>query len=664
MSAETAALATTPHPLGKPGGPGLFRDKSLSLPPYIQNLAHSFIEKRGMEKSKAIQMAIGVTKNWASGKGKVHPEVRAAATSAVAEWEAAKAKARATPNKGDVKLSQPMTFLRSVLDGSTAVELSQPMAFLRGILDNGSTAVELANAPSGGTSAPAKKAPAPAKQSSGQQQQTKHTLPPGAVGWKHGWVPVNAAGQPVGPSQKDMSAQQIKDSNGHDSATQKAIASAYKNKATADAAKAKTKAAAAAKTAASKAASAKTKAANKAAAAKTAAAKKAATAKAAATKAKQAQVSAATKQALADQKAKRPLTPSQQALVNAYNAQQAATLNTLRNNVHLSQPVGREYTMEFSTELPADSQVIDSSVLELAKNPAGQLAFRFKHGWILINPAIPSRGHHGGGLAKMHGHKSGTVSHGRFVNEGGKTKFVKTHSSPSMAAWTKGVSAKADGVSANKAAAEAEKAARLEKLKTKAQYMYISGISDNPKNHDVKILREAASMAGKADHPALKAKALSSVADATGAPGDHHAAAQAYHDAAKAQTTKAMATVLRMQADKHTKAATPAPAPKAPDTFTLELPPTKTLYQKDAEYHASGQAAKVTKAKQAKTKAFEASNQAHKLNTAAAHNTAAKQHDAAHKALAEAGLTAGAHSALEASRHHTAKAKALGGGNI
>ncbi|MDB4897203.1 MAG: hypothetical protein JWN15_3465 [Firmicutes bacterium] len=367
MSAETAALATTPHPLGKPGGPGLFRDKSLSLPPYIQNLAHSFIEKRGMEKSKAVQMAIGVTKNWASGKGKVHPEVRAAATSAVAEWEAAKMKARATPNKGDVKLSQPMTFLRSVLDGSTAVEL--------------------ANAPSGGTSAPAKKAPAPAKQTSQQSgQQTKHTLPPGAVGWKHGWVPVNAAGQPVGPSQKDMSAQQIKDSNGHDSATKKAIASAYKNKATADAAKAKKKAASAAKTAASKAASAKTKAANKAAAAKTAAAKKAAAAKAAATKAKQAQVSAATKQALADQKAKRPLTPSQQALVNAYNAQQAATLNTLRNNVHLSNAVNLAASAEFSgdagyTTVPTvssqDGARVTSNSL-LSKAPRTKLAAAIK----------------------------------------------------------------------------------------------------------------------------------------------------------------------------------------------------------------------------------------------------------------------------------------------
>ena len=126
MSAETGALATTPRPLGKPGGPGLFHDKSLSLPPYIQNVAHSLMTKRGMDKSRAISTALGVAKNWASGRGNVQPEVRAAATAALAQWDAAKAKARATPNKGEVTLSQPMTLLRTILDGSSAVELTRP----------------------------------------------------------------------------------------------------------------------------------------------------------------------------------------------------------------------------------------------------------------------------------------------------------------------------------------------------------------------------------------------------------------------------------------------------------------------------------------------------------------------------------------------------------
>jgi hypothetical protein len=61
------------------------------LPAYIQNVAKG-IMKRGKTESQAIQMAIGVIKNWASGRGKVSPEVRAAAAKALAQWEALKAK--------------------------------------------------------------------------------------------------------------------------------------------------------------------------------------------------------------------------------------------------------------------------------------------------------------------------------------------------------------------------------------------------------------------------------------------------------------------------------------------------------------------------------------------------------------------------------------------
>jgi hypothetical protein len=61
------------------------------LPAYIQNVAKGIL-KRGKTESQAIQMAIGVIKNWASGRGKVSPEVRAAAAKALAQWEALKAK--------------------------------------------------------------------------------------------------------------------------------------------------------------------------------------------------------------------------------------------------------------------------------------------------------------------------------------------------------------------------------------------------------------------------------------------------------------------------------------------------------------------------------------------------------------------------------------------
>lgn len=335
MSAETAALAVTPHPLGKPGGPGLFGDRSLSLPPYVQNIAHSLMTERGMDKSKAIQVALGTVKNWAAGQGNVRPEVRAAATAAVAAWESAKAKAHATPNKGsDVTLSQPMELLRGILDGSSVVDLAVAPEPLPQKTD---------------------KKP-PANKAKKEDPHGKHKLPPGAVGWKHNWVPVDKNGQAVGPSQKDKSASEIKDMAGHTEATKDAIRQAYKNKATADGKKAAVKAksnsrrAVAAKKRAE--AAAKRLAAKKAATkkreehAKAMAAKKAAAAKAKAAKTKLNEhrklVAAAIKQALADKKAGRPLTPSQVRLLDHYDAQQDEQTDNLRNNVNLSQPMASE----------------------------------------------------------------------------------------------------------------------------------------------------------------------------------------------------------------------------------------------------------------------------------------------------------------------------------
>jgi hypothetical protein len=89
-SAKTAGYAVTPHPFGKPGGPGLWKHKGLQLPPYIQNVAHG-IQKSGSTESGAIAKAIGIIKRWAAGGGKVRPEVKAAAAAALAQWEALKA---------------------------------------------------------------------------------------------------------------------------------------------------------------------------------------------------------------------------------------------------------------------------------------------------------------------------------------------------------------------------------------------------------------------------------------------------------------------------------------------------------------------------------------------------------------------------------------------
>jgi len=89
-SEKTAGYSVTHAPLGKPGGPGLWKHKGLQLPAYIQNVARG-IMKTGKTMSAAIASAIAVVKRWAAGGGHVSPEVKAAAAKAVAEWEKLKA---------------------------------------------------------------------------------------------------------------------------------------------------------------------------------------------------------------------------------------------------------------------------------------------------------------------------------------------------------------------------------------------------------------------------------------------------------------------------------------------------------------------------------------------------------------------------------------------
>lgn len=62
------------------------------LPDFARAIAHALI-RDGHSESEAVQLAIGVLKNWASGKGNVKPETRARAAAAVARWEAMKAAA-------------------------------------------------------------------------------------------------------------------------------------------------------------------------------------------------------------------------------------------------------------------------------------------------------------------------------------------------------------------------------------------------------------------------------------------------------------------------------------------------------------------------------------------------------------------------------------------
>lgn len=96
-SAQTSVLSTTHSPLGTHG---LWGDKSAQLPAYIQNIAKALI-RSGHGESSAIAMAVGAVKRWASGRGKVTPEVRAAAGKALAEWEKLKAEHSKSKSSND-----------------------------------------------------------------------------------------------------------------------------------------------------------------------------------------------------------------------------------------------------------------------------------------------------------------------------------------------------------------------------------------------------------------------------------------------------------------------------------------------------------------------------------------------------------------------------------
>ena len=64
------------------------------LPEYICEVARSIHNKRGKSISNAIQIAIGVIKNWAHGRGDVNADTRAKASAALAQWTKMKASAK------------------------------------------------------------------------------------------------------------------------------------------------------------------------------------------------------------------------------------------------------------------------------------------------------------------------------------------------------------------------------------------------------------------------------------------------------------------------------------------------------------------------------------------------------------------------------------------
>ena len=92
-SAKTAGLAATPSPFST-SKTSNWVARVGGLPNYIQQVAKG-IMKSGKSESEAISAAIGICKRWAAGGGGVHPEVKAAAAAAIAEWERKKAQSHA-----------------------------------------------------------------------------------------------------------------------------------------------------------------------------------------------------------------------------------------------------------------------------------------------------------------------------------------------------------------------------------------------------------------------------------------------------------------------------------------------------------------------------------------------------------------------------------------
>jgi hypothetical protein len=98
---DLVALAVSPG--GRPADDSPFSSsttdnwvaKAGGLPTYIREVAHAMVRK-GHDESKAIEMAVGIVRNWAEGKGKVSAKVRAAAAAAIAEWEKKRGQAHAT----------------------------------------------------------------------------------------------------------------------------------------------------------------------------------------------------------------------------------------------------------------------------------------------------------------------------------------------------------------------------------------------------------------------------------------------------------------------------------------------------------------------------------------------------------------------------------------
>jgi hypothetical protein len=95
MDTAPFSASTTSNWVARAGG----------LPDYVRGVAHALLRKgRAKDEAQAIGMAIGLMQDWAAGrtpdgKGRVHPQVQAAAAAALAKWTAMKASAHSHANE-------------------------------------------------------------------------------------------------------------------------------------------------------------------------------------------------------------------------------------------------------------------------------------------------------------------------------------------------------------------------------------------------------------------------------------------------------------------------------------------------------------------------------------------------------------------------------------
>ncbi len=159
-------------------------EKAGGLPEMVKRMAKHLKEKNpGWTESHCIAVAVNAVKKMAKtgdtnfkGKQNVGAKARGRASRNAAEWERKKA---------STHLSQD------------AQEAAETWAI-----------IELAQ--SGGSDTRGDviaKNPSKKKKETDKGPQEPDRLPPGAVGWKHGWVPVDANGNPVKDAQKEADAQ-------------------------------------------------------------------------------------------------------------------------------------------------------------------------------------------------------------------------------------------------------------------------------------------------------------------------------------------------------------------------------------------------------------------------------------------------------------------------